>query len=162
MSSQTNTLTINYIDSWTIGHLKNEMNASNEELMYFDQIKQLRDQKSKTRSTDNDDDDTPSVVIDDFLYHGDMNHASNMKLLTKLGIRHILNTCDSPLETEITKNFNVLWINVVDDLSTDIIRYFQETNDFLFSCKQKKEKVLVHCHMGISRSSSVVLAYLMK
>jgi protein-tyrosine phosphatase len=62
----------------------------------------------------------------------------------------------------ITEKFNVLWINVNDELQADIKKYFDETNQFLYNCKEKNEKVLVHCQMGISRSSSIVLAYLMK
>jgi len=158
MTNNTNSLITEYIDSWTEKLLKDEMRATDEELLYFARIQQLRHKKRKSIL----DDDNPSVVIDDFLYHGDMDHASNMNLLMNLGIRHIVNTCDYPLETEITKNFNVLWINIVDDLRNSINQYFQQTNDFLLSCKQKNEKVLVHCQMGISRSSSIVLAYLMK
>ncbi len=78
-----------------------------------------------------------------------MGHATNLYLLNNLGIRHIINTYNSPLPKSISDNFNTLWINVLDDVNTNI-------------CKKKNEKVLVHCHMGISRSSSIVLAYLIK
>ncbi len=159
MTNNTNSLITEYIGSWTQGLLRDEMKATDEELIYAARMQQLR---HKERKSILNDDDNPSVVIDDFLYHGDMGHASNMNLLMNLGIRHIVNMCDSPLETEITKNFNVLWINIVDDFRTNINQYFQQTNDFLLSCKQKNEKVLVNCQMGISRSSSVALAYLMK
>jgi hypothetical protein len=159
MTNNKNSLITEYIDSWTEKLLRDEMRATDEELIYFARLQQLR---HKERKSIPDNDDNPSVVIDNFLYHGDIGHARNMNLLMNLGIRHIVNTCDSPLETEITKNFNVLWISIVDDLRTNINHYFQQTNDFLISCKQKNEKVLVHCQMGVSRSSSVVLAYLMK
>lgn len=135
------------------------MKATDEELTYFARLIQLRD---SNRILKWDDYDNPSVVIDDFLYHGDMVHASNMDLLSKLGIRHIVNTCDERLEEKITQNFNVLWVSIEDDLGANINQHFERTNDFLLSCKEKQEKVLVHCQMGISRSSSVVLAYLMK
>jgi hypothetical protein len=159
MTNNTNSMITEYFDPWTDKLLRDEMKATDEELIYAARIQQLRD---KERAWTLNDYDNPSVVIDDFLYHGDMGHASNMNLLMNLGIRHIVNMCDSPLETEITKNFNVLWINIFDDLRTNIDQYFQQTNDFLLLCKQKNEKVLVHCQMGISRSSSIVLAYLMK
>ncbi len=70
------------------------------------------------------------------------------------------NTCDESLKKEIQKNFNVLWINLNKGLNTNISQHFEKTNDFLLSCKEKNEKVLVQCHMVISRSSSIVLAYL--
>ena len=159
MTDNTTALITEYISSWTLQHLKGEMKATDEELAYFARLMQLQEQKRIIMWNDYDN---PSVVIDDFLYHGNIDHASNMDLLTKLGIRHIVNTCNEPLEEKITKNFNVLWVNIEDDDCANINQHFQQTNDFLFSCKEKKEKVLVHCQMGISRSSSIVLAYLMK
>jgi protein-tyrosine phosphatase len=69
---------------------------------------------------------------------------------------------NSRLPKFITENFNVLWINILDDCKTNIKEYFKQTNEFLYLCKEKNEKVLVHCQMGISRSSTIVLAYLIK
>ena len=66
------------------------------------------------------------------------------------------------LEKQILENFHVLWINLNDDYRVNIKNHFEEANQFLHDCKQKNEKVLVHCQVGISRSSSIVLAYLMK
>jgi len=100
--------------------------------------------------------------IDDFLFHGDLGHASNMNLLKQLDIRHIVNICDCELDDEIKQAFEVLWINLDDTLGVDIRQHFDKTNDFLLKCKEKNEKVLVNCQMGISRSSTIVLAYLMK
>ena len=102
------------------------------------------------------------MVIDDFLYHGELKHASNKKLLIDLNIRHIINISDCELDQDIHDHFNVVWINLDDDFSADISQHFDRTNEFLQSCKTKGDKVLVHCQMGISRSSSIVLAYLLK
>jgi hypothetical protein len=159
MTDNTNTLITEYIGSWMLKHLKDEMKATDEEVTYFARLQQLRNRERIPICNDNDN---PSVVIDGFLYHGDIGHASNMNLLMDLGIQHIVNTCDMPLEKEITEKFNVLWISVDDHAGVNISEHFQETNNFLLSCKEKKEKVLVHCQMGISRSSSIVLAYLMR
>ena len=130
-------------------------------MIYLAKLHQLRLKKVQPTGSDYDS-GNPSIVIDDFLYHGDIYHANNMNLLKNLGIRHIVNTGDETLNKTILQNFNVLWINVNDDLCADINQHFQKTNDFLLSCKEKNEKVLVHCQMGISRSSSIVLAYLIK
>ncbi|CAF1649443.1 unnamed protein product [Rotaria magnacalcarata] len=46
--------------------------------------------------------------------------------------------------------------------ATNIRQYFDQANEFLHSCKNKNERVLIHCQLGISRSSSIVLAYLLK
>jgi hypothetical protein len=143
-------------------HLRKSLNATDDELAYLKVISDLRTKKREPLSSERSSSGYPSVVIDDFLYHGDLGHASNIGLLTKLDIRHIINVCDCELETIIKEKFNVLWINLHDELRSDIKKHFDETNQFLYNCKQKNEKVLVHCQMGISRSSSIVLAYLMK
>ena len=143
-------------------YLKESFNATDEELTYLDILLNLRVKTRLSTTTGQSFYRSPSVVIDDFLYHGDLGHASNIKLLNELGIRHIVNVCDLQLEKEIQDNFHVLWINLYDEFRADIKKHFDETNQFLYECKQKGEKVLVHCQMGISRSSSIVLAYLMR
>ena len=142
-------------------YLVNDLQATNEEIDYLKQLCALkskaRDSQIKPKSPRK-----PSVIIEDFLYHGHLGHARNMDLLKELSIKHILNVCETPSDEEIVEQLNVLWINVDDGLTADICQHFETTNHFLQTCKQKGEKVLVHCQLGISRSSSVVLAYLLK
>jgi len=143
-------------------YLQQKFNATDEEMCQLEDLRHLRMTRRQTTMSSPFKYGSPSVVIDDFLYHGNLAHASNMKLLKELDIKHILNASDCKLDDKICEIFNVLWINVDDELHVDIKQYFDQTNQFLNDCKQKDEKVLVNCQMGISRSSSVVLAYLMK
>ena len=161
MTDDQDTLISEHIDSYTLKELKNSMKATDDELAYFARLMQCQNQRANSAWI-NFNDASPSMVIDDFLYHGDIRHANNVKLLKDLGIKHIVNSCNEQLKSEILENFNVLWINIMDFPEVDINQHFQRANDFLLSCKEKNEKVLVHCHMGISRSSAIVLAYLMK
>ena len=141
-------------------HLTNDLQATDEEI---DHLKTLCALKSKPRETPakRQGPQKPSVVIDGFLYHGSLYHARNIALLQELRIQHILNVCETPLDENIVEQFNVLWINIDDEPGADICQHFDRTNRFLRACEQKGEKVLVHCQMGISRSSSIVLAYLL-
>jgi hypothetical protein len=143
-------------------HLRKFFNATDDELTYLQRLSDLRKEKTRLLSSEPHGYSFPSVVIDDFLYHGDLGHASNIGLLSQLNIRHIINICDCPLDKFIVEKYNVLRINLYDEFQTDIKKHFDQTNEFLSNCKAKNEKVLVHCQMGISRSSSIVLAYLMK
>ena len=137
-------------------------NATNDEVAYLESIMQLRFKDRAPLPMQNSGYGTPSIVIDDFLYHGDYRQASNINLLKELNIRHIVSVIDSELSPTITEHCNVLFINLSDEIQANVKQHFDQTNEFLSKCKEKNEKVLVHCQMGISRSSSIVLAYLMK
>ena len=144
------------------GYLRESFNATDDELVQLQDILDFRKGRRETMGPSREVYASPSIVLDDFLYQGNLVHASNQALLNQLGIRHIVNVSDSSLDKAIVANFNVLWISLNDEFSTDIKKHFQETTDFLVRCREKNEKVLVHCQMGISRSSSIVLAYLLQ
>ena len=52
-------------------------------------------------------------------------------------------------------------ISIDDSHDQDIHQYFQSTNEFIKSATTNNGNVLVHCHAGVSRSATLVLAYLM-
>lgn len=143
-------------------HLKDVIGATDEELKQLQELMNVKFEINSRTTAPRLQYSNPSVVLDDFLYHGDLGHACNMKLLKELDIQHIINVCDCELDSTIKENFDILWINIDDTIGVDIKKHFDQTNDFIRKCKEKNEKVLVHCQMGISRSSSIVLAYLMK
>ncbi|CAF1172153.1 unnamed protein product [Adineta steineri] len=150
----------NFLDKNLKDILINTLQTTNEELNYLEKL--IKIQKNKINSFDGNR-SQPSIVIDNFLYHGDLGHAIDMDLLLDLHIQHIINVCDCSLDDQIKQVFHVLWIKDLEDsLSSDIRKYFDQTNQFLEECKMKNEKVLVHCQAGISRSSSIVLAYLIR
>ncbi len=68
------------------------------------------------------------------------------------------------MDEKIQKN-NLLgnhkWIDLEDTNDHSIYPHFMEAIYFIES-NLKDKNVLVHCHMGISRSSSLVIAFLMK
>lgn len=86
--------------------------------------------------------------------------ASEEALLQKHGITHILTTTSMNLEYFPGK-FRHKHIPIDDLPSTDITKYFEEC--FLFINEALSSgKVLVHCMAGVSRSATIVIAYVMK
>jgi len=58
-------------------------------------------------------------------------------------------------------NMKYLGINMLDLPQTKISIYFQETADFIDRAIQGGGRVLIHCMVGLSRSATLVIAYLM-
>ena len=58
---------------------------------------------------------------------------------------------------------NIEWIRLVIDDDTDekISQYFFEVHNIINKALAENKNVIVHCAAGISRSSSLVIAYLM-
>jgi protein-tyrosine phosphatase len=50
---------------------------------------------------------------------------------------------------------------ISDGMAVDITSYFNPINTILNSVRESKERVLVHCQAGVSRSATVVIAYLL-
>jgi protein-tyrosine phosphatase len=58
--------------------------------------------------------------------------------------------------------FNYMVIQVLDMPFENLIRHFKSALDFIKSSIIGGGSVLVHCFAGVSRSASVVIAYLMR
>lgn len=54
-----------------------------------------------------------------------------------------------------------LYVPADDVESYDISQHFEQTYDFIDKAR-KKSNILVHCYAGISRSATIVIAYLLK
>lgn len=143
-----------------LGGLKSIMKPTEEEMNNLKDLVELR--TTKSFQANSEEVKSPSMILDDFLYHGDFADAVNITKLRKHHIGNIINVSSSNLPKEITEIFNTLSISVDDVESEDIRQYFDKTNEFLYTCRMKNEKALVHCQVGMSRSSAIVLAYLVK
>ena len=137
------------------------LQATNEEVEYLQRLLLLQSKQRDSQTTEQNY-LVPTMIIDGFLYHGAIEHAHDMKLLEELDIKHIINVSHIQLGQHIVDEYNVLWINLNDSFRANIHHHFDQTNEFLQTCRNKNEKVLAHCQSGISRSTSVILAYLLK
>jgi len=76
-------------------------------------------------------------------------------------IGYILNVT-TEIDNFFPDTFQYMNIPVRDNEETDLLRYFNESNRFINAAKDEGKNVLVHCKMGISRSATIVTAYVMK
>ena len=83
----------------------------------------------------------------------------NVKVLKEKGIKKILTIMDGdPSKFSYKEHgFNQKIIDIMDFSYENIIQYFGECLNFL----EGEEKVFVHCAAGMSRSPTIVIAYIM-
>lgn len=96
------------------------------------------------------------------IFVGNTHDAQNLDRLTKHGITHIINsTPDLPFSWE--KKCQYLRIDILDLPSQNIRKHFDTAYQFIDEALHTKaNNILVHCSAGISRSPTLVLAYMIK
>ncbi|CAF0867920.1 unnamed protein product, partial [Adineta ricciae] len=105
----------------------------------------------------------PSLVLDGFLFLGNLQNGSNGAVLERLKITHIINVSETDVRNKLHPNrFHIVHIPMGDDVQTDIRKHFDSTNELLHNYYLQGQRCLVHCAAGVSRSVTIVLAYLMR
>uniref|UniRef100_F1KYR1 protein-serine/threonine phosphatase n=1 Tax=Ascaris suum TaxID=6253 RepID=F1KYR1_ASCSU len=96
-----------------------------------------------------------------YLYLGTEWNACDWQWLENNGVQYIVNVTNE-VENFFPARLKYLKIRVCDEASTELLKHWNQTNQFIKEAKEKGSAVLVHCKKGISRSSSTVIAYAMK
>ncbi|XP_022529672.1 dual specificity protein phosphatase 12 isoform X2 [Astyanax mexicanus] len=103
------------------------------------------------------------ITVDTGLCIGSVSDLKDPEALINAGVTHIL-TVDS--EEPNISGFHKKFVHALDDSSTDLLSRLDDCVHFiteaLAASEGKASSVLVHCHVGQSRSAAVVTAYLMK
>jgi len=93
------------------------------------------------------------------LYVSDWFAAQNISNLHSLGITHVVSVVEVP--PILGGSIKHMHIFISDWFGADLAKHFDSTTDFIRQAlSQQGTKVLVHCLGGLSRSISVVCAYL--
>ncbi|XP_046847884.1 serine/threonine/tyrosine-interacting protein-like [Xenia sp. Carnegie-2017] len=91
---------------------------------------------------------------------------SKLNFLLEHGITHIV-CIREDLEANFvrpnfTEHFKYLVLNIADKTTENIIQYFPRVRDFICECQSLNGKILIHGNTGISRSASLLIAYIME
>lgn len=105
--------------------------------------------------------DTKPIELIENLYIGSIGAASNLNILEEKKITHIL-IVGKGIKKYFPNKFIYMSIDVIDTENENIKQYFNITGEFIHNAIINKGKVFVHCHAGISRSSTICIAYIMK
>ena len=95
--------------------------------------------------------------ITETIFLGNIDAAFNKKKLKQLGIKKVLTVMSAFGNHYSPHEFIHKSIDVDDDFRTNIICHFKECILFI----EGKDKIFVHCAAGMSRSPTIVIAYIM-
>jgi len=98
-----------------------------------------------------------------FLYLGGVDAVADTQCVVEQGIRAVvccLRDLEFP-EKDFSKDIEYYRVDVEDISREPIELFFPEATKFIHSWVSREQPVLVHCRAGVSRSASVVMAYLM-
>mmetsp|Transcript_9083 Transcript_9083/g.8170 ORF Transcript_9083/g.8170 Transcript_9083/m.8170 type:complete len:262 (+) Transcript_9083:31-816(+) len=106
--------------------------------------------------------DVITKIMNDFVWLGNDADSQNVKRLTQLKITHVLNCAGLDIRNDYPQNIKQHIINAEDEHDFDIITSFlDESFEFIDECRREKSRILIHCMMGMNRSATILIAYLM-
>lgn len=99
--------------------------------------------------------------ISERLFVGDLASACNNDAMREQGITHIVSVFNGTIEM-FPNEFKFKAIHINDDPWVDIGKHFDESNTFIDEAlKVSGSKVMIHCQRGVSRSVTLMMAYLL-
>jgi protein-tyrosine phosphatase len=94
------------------------------------------------------------------IYIGPWYLVQKKEILLEHGITHIVNV--SELKNSFPYDFIYLKIDFPDDEETNISQYFTKVSRFIHNAYLNRGKILIHCFAGLSRSPTLMIAYLIQ
>ncbi|KDQ53620.1 hypothetical protein JAAARDRAFT_209961 [Jaapia argillacea MUCL 33604] len=115
---------------------------------------------------------TQKLALEDFrpqaseviprLYLSDLYTATSPNVLNRLGITHVVSVVGRPWH-RYPSSIKHLSVPIEDNRKADLLGYLDATVTWIHHALSRSDnnRVLVHCVWGMSRSASVIVAYLM-
>jgi hypothetical protein len=111
----------------------------------------------------------PNEIISGRLYLGHERHATDVTVLNHLHVTHVLDATGVNSSEDVATTLGLAYLPLThlwDSPDQDIAQFFSLTNEFIHTAltyppEHGHYAVLVHCRAGISRSTTLVIAYLL-
>ncbi|XP_016020557.2 dual specificity protein phosphatase 10 [Rousettus aegyptiacus] len=98
-----------------------------------------------------------------FLYLGNEQDAQDLDAMQRLNIGYVINvTTHLPLFHYEKGLLSYKRLPATDSNKQNLRQYFEEAFEFIEEAHQCGKGLLIHCQAGVSRSATIVIAYLMK
>ncbi|XP_068597819.1 dual specificity protein phosphatase 19-like [Brachionichthys hirsutus] len=99
-------------------------------------------------------------VVRPFLLLASQDAAHDIDTLQKYKVSHVLNVAYGIINL-FPDQLVYKTLQILDLPETDVTSYLEECSSFIDQARGQDGVVLVHCNAGVSRSSSIVIGYLM-
>ncbi|XP_023790266.1 dual specificity protein phosphatase 22-A-like [Cyanistes caeruleus] len=93
------------------------------------------------------------------LYLGNIRDSEDHENLLRKGVTHILSVHNHA--KPVLEDMTYLCISASDSSTQNLLQHFKECIQFIHECRLAGGGCLVHCLAGVSRSSTILVAYLM-
>ena len=98
---------------------------------------------------------TPSIYLGSAMCRNEM-------IISSLNITHIISLSDYPEKKLELSNIKTIHYEIADSLSSNMFPIFESSIKWISKClNDDKGVILIHCEQGVSRSASVLMAYLL-
>lgn len=103
-------------------------------------------------------------ILPDHVYLGNASMARSLTKLQKYKITHVVTVMDQNLAKKILQFYGKkqLFVRFHDSMHEPIENYFMSTYQWIKTINKKtKPRILIHCFMGLSRSVTLLIAFIM-
>mmetsp|Transcript_22966 Transcript_22966/g.35755 ORF Transcript_22966/g.35755 Transcript_22966/m.35755 type:complete len:497 (-) Transcript_22966:42-1532(-) len=99
--------------------------------------------------------------VTEHLYLGSDFVARDLKQLKECKITHVLNCAGTVCNDYYPEEFTYKTLHLLDGKQEDARCVFMDVMEFIHKAVQEEGRVFVHCQQGISRSSTMLICYLL-